>query len=318
MQQKRILITGGAGFIGSHLCEKILSLDPQNFVYCLDNFYTGNHENIAHLINHPNFKFIHHDVTQSFQLDSSVSQIYHLACPASPIHYQKDPIYTVKTSFFGALNALELAHKFSARILLASTSEVYGDPKVHPQTEKYLGNVNSFGPRACYDEGKRISETLFYDYHHQHQLDVRIARIFNTYGPKMSPDDGRVVSNFITQAIQEKPITLYGDGSQTRSFCYVDDLVNGLITLMNTQNIHYPINLGNPVEKSIKNIAEIVLNFTKSKSDLCYMPLPQDDPLLRCPDISQANNLLNWQPQVNLEDGLIKTIDYFSQKLVKN
>lgn len=318
MQQKRILITGGAGFIGSHLCEQLLSQDPENFVYCLDNFYTGSHENIAHLIDNPNFKFIEHDVIQPIHLDLPVSQIYHLACPASPIHYQKDPIYTVKTSFFGASNALELAREKGAKILLASTSEVYGDPKVHPQTEKYLGNVNSFGPRACYDEGKRISETLFYDYHHQHQVDIRLARIFNTYGPKMSPDDGRVVSNFITQAIQENPITLYGEGSQTRSFCYVDDLVNGLILLMNTPHIHHPVNLGNPVEKSIKDIAEIILNFTQSKSTLSYNSLPTDDPLLRCPDISLAKELLNWQPQINLDDGLLKTIDYFKNILVKN
>lgn len=317
MQQKRILVTGGAGFIGSHLCEKILSENSQNFVYCLDNFYTGNHENIAHLIDHPNFQFIHHDVIQAFHLDAPVSQIYHLACPASPIHYQKDPIYTTKTSFLGALNALELARETDARILLASTSEIYGDPKVHPQTENYHGNVNCFGPRACYDEGKRISETLFYDYHQQHQVDIRIARIFNTYGPKMSPNDGRVVSNFITQAIQEKAITLYGEGSQTRSFCYVDDLVNGLILLMNAPNIHQAINLGNPVEKSIKNIAEIILNLTQSKATLSYRSLPIDDPLLRCPDITLANKLLNWQPQINLEDGLLKTIEYFKNILVK-
>lgn len=308
-------MTGGAGFIGSHLCERLLSEDNQNFVYCLDNFYTGHQENINHLMDNAHFEFIHHDMLQPLEFDRSLSHIYHLACPASPVHYQKDPIYTTKTGFYGSLHALELAHKTGARVLLASTSEVYGDPKIHPQTEKYLGNVNCFGPRACYDEGKRVSETLFYDYHHQYQTDIRIARIFNTYGPKMSPNDGRVVSNFITQAIQEKPITLYGDGSQTRSFCYVDDLVKGLIALMNTSNLHSPVNLGNPVERSVKNIAEIILNFTKSKSDLSYMPLPQDDPLLRCPDISLANNLLNWHPQINLEDGLMKTIEYFTNKI---
>lgn len=316
MQQKRILVTGGAGFIGSHLCEQLLKQNTHNFVYCLDNFYTGQESNISHLkLSYANrFEFIHHDVIEPITLD--ITHIYHLACPASPVHYQKDPLYTMKTSFLGGLNMLELAKKMGAKMLFASTSEVYGDPKVHPQTEQYFGNVNSFGPRACYDEGKRATETLMYDFHHQYGLDIRIARIFNTYGPKMNQNDGRVVSNFITQALSEKSITLYGDGSQTRSFCYVDDLVEGLIKIMETPNIHYPVNLGNPAELSIKQIAELILTLTKSQSELKYLALPQDDPLLRCPDITLAQTKLNWHPQVNLETGLKKTIDYFKTLLV--
>ncbi len=311
MQQKRILVTGGAGFIGSHLCEQLLKQNTNDFVYCLDNFYTGQKTNISHLDqSYPNrFEFLNHDVIEPITLD--ITHIYHLACPASPVHYQKDPLYTMKTSFLGGLNILELAKKSAARVLFASTSEVYGDPKVHPQTENYFGNVNSFGPRACYDEGKRATETLMYDFHHQYGLDIRIARIFNTYGPKMNQNDGRVVSNFITQALSEKSITLYGDGSQTRSFCYVDDLVDGLVKLMDTPDLHFPINLGNPVELSIKQIAELILNLTKSQSELNYLVLPQDDPLLRCPDITLAQNKLNWHPKISLEVGLQKTIDYF-------
>ncbi len=323
-QKKRILVTGGAGFIGSHLCEALLEQDPHSFVYCLDNFYTGQEANISHLAlsyGH-RFTFIHHDVIHPIlNLNNlnilEISHIYHLACPASPVHYQKDPLYTLKTNFLGGLNILELAQKTEARILFASTSEVYGDPKMHPQSEHYFGNVNSFGPRACYDEGKRAVETLMYDFHHQYGLNIRIARIFNTYGPKMQPNDGRVVSNFIMQALLEQPITLYGDGSQTRSFCYVDDLVNGLIMLMATPDIHFPVNLGNPTELQIKEIAKLILNLTKSQSNLIYQPLPHDDPLLRCPDIQLAQKTLNWQPSISLETGLKKTIDYFQCLLNK-
>lgn len=319
MQKTSILITGGAGFIGSHLCERVLLQNPSSFVYCLDNLYTGNLDNIHHLFSHPHFKFIDHDVIHPILIDihtdTPLTHIYHLACPASPVHYQKNPIYTLKTNFFGTLNVLELARNTGARLLFSSTSEVYGDPKTHPQPEAYLGNVNCFGPRACYDEGKRVAESLLYNYHHQYQVDIRLARIFNTYGPKMSPHDGRVISNFITQALQEKPITLYGDGSQTRSLCYVDDLVDGLIALMNTPDLHYPVNLGNPVEKTIRDIADLILTLSKSNSPLSFQPLPQDDPLLRCPDISLAQSLLHWQPKVSLEQGLNKTLHYFKARL---
>lgn len=313
MQQKKVLVTGGSGFIGSHLCEKLLKQDPNIFVYCLDNFYTGKESNIAELKLDNRFELIDHDIIHPIDLE--VTHIYHLACPASPVHYQKDPIYTLKTNFLGGLNVLELAKKTKARILFASTSEVYGDPKMHPQSEHYCGNVNSFGPRACYDEGKRVVESLMYDFHQQHKVDIRIARIFNTYGPKMNQDDGRVVSNFITQALLEKPITLYGEGTQTRSFCYVDDLVNGLIRLMETPGLHFPINLGNPTEKTIKEIAEMVLDFTKSQSELVYQALPQNDPLLRRPDISLAIEKLAWQPSITLDTGLQKTIAYFKTLL---
>ena len=302
----RILVTGGAGFVGSHLCERLLADGAS--VLCVDNFFTGTRDNVEHLLPHPHFELMRHDVT--FPLHVEVDAIYNLACPASPVHYQYDPVKTTKVSVLGALNMLGLAKRTRARILQASTSEVYGDPNVHPQPEAYWGNVNPIGPRSCYDEGKRCAETLFFDYHRQHAVDIKVARIFNTYGPRMHPNDGRVVSNFIVQALTGRDITLYGDGSQTRSFCYVDDLVDGLMRLMAANTIG-PINLGTPVEFSMMELARLVLELTGSRSRLVHMPLPQDDPRQRRPDISQARALLNWQPATRLQDGLQRTIAYF-------
>jgi len=307
----RILVTGGGGFIGSHLCDRLLSEDKQ--VICLDNFYTGNKENIQRLFQNVNFELIRHDIT--FPIYLEIDQIYNLACPASPVHYQFDPVQTIKTSVHGAINVLGLAKRTRSRILQASTSEVYGDPNVHPQKEEYWGNVNPIGPRACYDEGKRAAETLFFDYYRQHNLDIRVVRIFNTFGPNMSMNDGRVVSNFITQAINNKPITIYGDGSQTRSFCYVDDLVTGLIKMMEQDEFSGPINLGNPEEITIKQLAEEIIEICNSKSNIIYKPLPQDDPLRRRPDISLANKKLDWRPKYKRTDGLLKTINYFKDLL---
>lgn len=304
---KRILVAGGAGFIGSHLCKALLTMGHQ--VTCLDNFYTGNRRNLLAYLEHPHFTLLEQDVCTPLNIPTDL--IFNLACPASPIHYQKDPIYTMKVNFLGALHLLENADRYKATFLQASTSEVYGDPSVHPQSESYWGNVNCFGPRACYDEGKRCAETLSYDFHHQKNLDIRIARIFNTYGPQMDPLDGRVVCNFIVQALKGEDLTIYGTGLQTRSFCYVSDLVNGLISLASTPNIHTPINLGNPVEYTMLEIAEKIIQLTNSKSKIAHHPLPQDDPTQRKPNIQQAKTLLNWQPEVYLEEGLEKTIHYF-------
>ena len=306
--RKRILVTGGAGFIGSHLCERLL--EEGNEVICVDNFFTGSKENIKHLLGNPYFEVLRHDIT--FPLYVEVDEIYNLACPASPIHYQFDPVQTTKTSVMGAINMLGLAKRLKIRILQASTSEVYGDPTVHPQKEDYWGNVNPIGPRACYDEGKRCAETLFFDYHRQHNLDIKVVRIFNTYGPRMLPNDGRVVSNFIVQALKGEDITVYGDGSQTRSFCYIDDMVDGIIKMMNSpKGFTGPVNLGNPSEVSILELAEMILKLTKSKSKIVFKPLPQDDPKQRQPDITLAKSQLNWEPKVPLQEGLIKTIEYF-------
>lgn len=302
----RIIVTGGAGFIGSHLCKALL--DQNHEVVCVDNLYTGSKKNIQLLLKNPKFEFIQQDITEP--IDDSADQIYNLACPASPVHYQKDPVYTFKTSVFGTYNVLELAHSCKARVLQASTSEVYGDPLEHPQKESYWGHVNPIGVRSCYDEGKRAAETLCMDFSRQFEVDVRIARIFNTYGPNMAPDDGRVVSNFIMQALQNKPITVYGTGDQTRSFCFVSDLVDGLMKLMNS-NITTPVNLGNPDEFTINELAEKVISLTKSKSKLVYKPLPQDDPRQRKPDISLAKSKLKWSPSVKLTEGLKNTIGYF-------
>jgi UDP-glucuronate decarboxylase len=308
--RKRILITGGAGFIGSHLSERLVGAGHD--VICLDNFFTGTKENILKLLDYPNFELLRHDVT--FPLYVEVDEIYNLACPASPVHYQYDPVQTTKTSVHGAINMLGLAKRTGAKIFQSSTSEVYGDPVVHPQAENYRGNVNPIGPRACYDEGKRCAETLFFDYYRQHNLKIKVARIFNTYGPRMQPNDGRVISNFIVQALRGDPITIFGDGSQTRSFCYIDDLVDGFISLMDASNdITGPINMGNPREFSIKQLAELVIEITGTKSTLIYEDLPEDDPLQRCPDISLAQHRLNWQPAVELEKGLQQTVDYFSR-----
>lgn len=306
----RILVTGGAGFIGSFLCERLLDQGAE--VLCVDNFFTGTRSNVAHLMSNPRFELMRHDVT--FPLFVEVDQIYNLACPASPVHYQFDPVQTTKTSVHGAINVLGLAKRTRAKILQASTSEVYGDPEIHPQTEDYWGNVNPIGPRSCYDEGKRCAETLFFDYHRQHGLEVKVARIFNTYGPRMHPNDGRVVSNFIMQALRGQDITLYGDGEQTRSFCFVDDLVDGLIRLMDTgPETTGPINLGNPTEFTIRELAELVIELTASGSQLVHKPLPQDDPRQRQPDITRAKAALDWQPTVKLRDGLQKTIEYFRE-----
>ncbi len=308
MNRKRILVTGGAGFIGSHLCERLLR--EGNEVLCVDNFYTGRKANIAHLMGNPYFEILRHDIT--FPLYVEVDEIYHLACPASPVHYQFDPVQTTKTSVHGSINMLGLAKRLRVKILLASTSEVYGDPTVHPQPETYWGNVNPIGPRACYDEGKRCAETLFFDYHRQHKLKIKVARIFNTYGPRMHPNDGRVVSNFIVQALKNMDITVYGDGSQTRSFCYVDDMVEGLIRLMNSpDDFTGPVNLGNPYEISILELARKVIEFTNSKSKIIFKELPPDDPKQRRPDITLARKVLGWEPKIDFEDGLRRTIDYF-------
>jgi UDP-glucuronate decarboxylase len=308
--KSRILVTGGAGFIGSHLCERLLQQGHE--VLCVDNLYTGARRNVHHLLSNPRFELLRHDVC--FPLYVEVDEIYNLACPASPIHYQLDPVQTTKTSVHGAINMLGLAKRMKAKILQASTSEVYGDPSVHPQAEDYWGNVNPIGPRSCYDEGKRCAETLFFDYHRQHGLTVKVARIFNTYGPRMHPDDGRVVSNFIVQALQNRDITVYGDGSHTRSFCYVDDLVDGLMRLMRTTDgITGPVNLGNPGEFAMRELAEIVIDLTGSSSRIIHMQLPVDDPKQRRPDISKANELLGWKPTVPLREGLLKTIDYFER-----
>jgi UDP-glucuronate decarboxylase len=305
---KRILVTGGAGFLGSHLCERLL--DEGNDVLCVDNFFTGTRQNILHLLDNPRFELLRHDIT--FPLYVEVDQVYNLACPASPIHYQHDPIQTTKTSVHGAINMLGLAKRLNIPILQASTSEVYGDPSIHPQTEDYWGHVNPIGPRSCYDEGKRCAETLFFDYHRQLGLKIKVARIFNTYGPRMHPNDGRVVSNFIVHALKGLPITIYGDGSQTRSFCYVDDLIDGLVALMNSpDSVTGPVNLGNPVEFTIGELARHVLEKTGSKAQLEYCDLPADDPKQRQPDISKARELVGWEPKVALGDGLEMTIAYF-------
>jgi UDP-glucuronate decarboxylase len=305
---KRILVTGGAGFLGSHLCERLLN--ERHEVICVDNFYTGRRANIAHLVSNTYFEVMRHDIT--FPLYAEVDEIYNLACPASPIHYQFDPVQTTKTSVHGAINMLGLAKRIKAKILQASTSEVYGDPSVHPQQESYWGNVNPIGIRSCYDEGKRCAETLFFDYHRQHKLRIKIARIFNTYGPKMHPNDGRVVSNFIMQSLRNEEITVYGDGSQSRSFCYVDNLVDGLIRLMNSpDDFTGPVNLGNPVEFTILELAEKVVAMTGSKSKISFKPLPSDDPRQRQPDITLAKEKLGWDPNIKLEEGLQKTVEYF-------
>ena len=307
----KILITGGAGFIGSHLCERLLG--EGHDVICLDNFFTGRRENIFPLLDNPRFELVRHDVIEPILLE--VDQVYNLACPASPIHYQYNPVKTVKTNVMGAINMLGLAKRVRARILQASTSEVYGDPLVHPQTEDYWGNVNPIGLRSCYDEGKRLAETLMMDYHRQNQVDTRIARIFNTYGPRMLEDDGRVVSNFVVQALRGEPLTLYGEGSQTRSFCYVDDLVEGLIRLMNADDLHQPVNLGNPGEFTIKQLAEEVRRICGSDSELTYLPLPEDDPRQRKPDITTAQSVLGWIPKVPLAEGLERTVQYFRERV---
>ncbi len=310
----RILVTGGAGFLGSHLCERLVK--EGNDVICVDNLFTGTKENIASLMGNPYFEFIRHDVTQPLYVE--VDQIYNLACPASPIHYQYNPIKTTKTSVYGAMNMLGLAKRTKARILQASTSEVYGDPEVHPQPEAYRGCVNTMGIRSCYDEGKRVAETLFFDYHRQHDVDIKIMRIFNTYGPRMHPNDGRVVSNFIVQALRGEDITIYGDGSQTRSFCYVDDLLEGMIRLMNSRKEFIgPVNIGNPQEFTIKQLARMIIELIGGKSELVYQSLPQDDPMQRKPVIDLAKQELDWEPIVQLEEGLIKTIDYFRTLLDK-
>jgi UDP-glucuronate decarboxylase len=308
LSHNRALVTGGSGFLGSHLTDRLLARGQE--VLCVDNLFTGQKRNVAHLHGNPKFEFLRHDVT--FPLFVEVDQIWNLACPASPIHYQHDPVQTTKTSVHGAINMLGLAKRLGAKILQASTSEVYGDPAVHPQTEDYWGNVNPIGPRSCYDEGKRCAETLFFDYHRQHSLRIKVIRIFNTYGPRMHPNDGRVVSNFIVQALRGEGITIYGDGMQTRSFCYVDDLIDGMIRLMDTgDDITGPINIGNPGEFTMIELAEIVLRLTGSKSKLVRMPLPADDPKQRKPDITRARSQLGWEPKVKLEDGLKETIDYF-------
>ena len=306
----RILVTGGAGFLGSHLCDRLVA--EGHDVLCLDNFFTGGKENVAHLLGKSNFELIRHDLVQPIFLE--VDQIYNLACPASPIHYQYNPVKTVKTSVMGAIHMLGLAKRVNARILQASTSEIYGDPTVHPQTENYWGNVNTIGIRCCYDEGKRCAETLFFDYHRQNNVDIRVVRIFNTYGPRMHPNDGRVVSNFIVQALDNRDITIFGDGTQTRSFCYVDDLIEGMIRMMNRPGDFIgPVNLGNPCEFSMLELAEKIIGLTQSQSKIVFGPLPQDDPRQRRPDITLAKEKLKWEPKIDLEDGLKKTITYFKQ-----
>lgn len=325
---KRILITGGAGFIGSHLCERLINDGHE--VICLDNYFTGNKENVSHLMNHHRFELIRHDITEPILMEAD--WIFNLACPASPIHYQYNPVKTIKVNVLGALNMLGLAKRVKARILQASTSEIYGDPDVHPQKEEYWGNVNPVGKRSCYDEGKRVAETLFFDYMRQNKVDIKVVRIFNTYGPRMRSDDGRVVSNFIVQALKNEPITMYGDGSQTRSFCYIDDMIEGLIRMMDYETGEYtrepdytkqylsgypgPINLGNPHEVSIYSIAKLVTELAGSKSEIVFRPLPEDDPKRRCPDITKAKGILEWQPYVQLEEGLQKTVEYFRKKII--
>ncbi len=310
--RKRILVTGGAGFLGSHLCERLLRTGHD--ILCLDNFFTGTKDNVVHLLSHSNFELLRHDVT--FPLFVEVDEIYNLACPAAPIHYQYDPVQTTKTCVHGAINMLGLAKRVKAKILQASTSEVYGDPQVHPQTENYWGHVNPLGIRACYDEGKRCAETLFFDYWRQYDLRIKVARIFNTYGPRMQPNDGRVVSNFVIQALKGEPITIYGDGTQTRSFCYVDDLVDGLIRFMDSGDEHVgPINLGNPGELTIRQVAEMIIAITGSSSVLVSKPLPSDDPMRRCPDIARARDILGWQPTIEFSKGLERTIAYFRERL---
>ena len=310
--RKSVLVTGGAGFLGSHLCDRLIEAGCE--VLCLDNFFTGAKRNIEHLIGHARFELMRHDVT--FPLYVEVDQIYNLACPASPIHYQHDPVQTTKTSVHGAINMLGLAKRLKCRIFQASTSEVYGDPSVHPQTEDYWGNVNPIGPRSCYDEGKRCAETLFFDYWRQHRLEIKVARIFNTYGPRMHPNDGRVVSNFIVQALKGEPVTIYGDGSQTRSFCYVDDLIEGVLRLMaSPPNLTGPINLGNPAEFTMRELAELIIDLTSSRSKLVHAPLPPDDPKQRQPDITRATEQLGWEPVIALREGLQPTIQYFDRML---
>lgn len=310
--RKRILVTGGAGFLGSHLCEKLIQQGHD--ILCVDNYYTGNKENILSLLDNPHFELMRHDVT--FPLYVEVDEIYNLACPASPIYYQQDPVQTTKTSVHGAINMLGLAKRVKAKILQASTSEVYGDPKIHPQTENYWGNVNPIGIRSCYDEGKRCAETLFFDYRRQHNLRIKVARIFNTYGPRMHPNDGRVVSNFIVQVLKGESVTVYGDGKQTRSFCYVDDLIDGLVKLMNTpDDFTGPVNIGNPEEFTILELAEEIIKITGSKSKIIFKPLPSDDPMQRCPDITLARGKLDWTPKTKLKEGLVKTIAYFDHLL---
>ncbi len=312
MRKKRVLVTGGAGFLGSNLCDRLIA--DGNDVICVDNLFTGSKDNIRHLLGNPYFEFIRHDVIQPIYVECD--QIYNLACPASPLWYQKDPIYTTKTSIYGAFNSLGLAKRTGARILQTSTSEVYGDPECNPQTEDYRGCVNTIGPRSCYDEGKRVAETLFFDYHRQHGVDIKVMRIFNTYGPRMDIGDGRVVSNFIVQALKGEDITIYGDGSQTRSFCYVDDLIEGMVRLMNSRDgFTGPVNIGNPGEFTIKQLAEIVIELTGSKSKLVYKELPVDDPTQRRPDITLAKKELNWEPTVQLKNGLVSTIAYFEKLL---
>jgi UDP-glucuronate decarboxylase len=315
LTRKRIMVTGGAGFLGSHLCERLIAQGHD--VLCVDNYFTGRKDNISHLMHLPQFEAMRHDIT--FPLYVEVDEIYNLACPASPIHYQFDPVQTTKTSVIGAINMLGLAKRVKAKIFQASTSEVYGDPTVHPQTEDYRGNVNPLGPRACYDEGKRAAETLFFDYNRQHKVLIKVVRIFNTYGPRMHPNDGRVVSNFIMQALRGEPITLYGDGSQTRAFCFVSDLVEGFLRLMDTpDDVTGPVNIGNPHEIPVRELAERIIRLTGSKSTIEYRPLPQDDPTQRCPDITLARKLLKWEPTVALDDGLNRTIAYFANMLTKN
>lgn len=310
--RKRVLVTGGAGFVGSHLCTRLLREGCD--VLCVDNYFTGRRDNILHLLDNPHFEVMRHDIT--FPLYVEVDEIYNLACPASPVHYQFDPVQTTKTSVMGAINMLGLAKRTRSKVLQASTSEVYGDPEVHPQTEDYRGRVNSLGPRACYDEGKRCAETLFFDYHRQHGLRIKVARIFNTYGPRMHPGDGRVVSNFIVQALRREPLTVFGDGRQTRAFCYIDDLIDGLMRLMaSPDEVIGPVNLGNPVEVPMIELAEVVLRLTNSPSSIVYRPLPTDDPVQRCPDIRRARERLGWEPRVHLDEGLSRTIAYFAEIL---
>jgi len=309
--QKRILVTGGAGFLGSHLCDRLLSSGAE--VICLDNFFTGSRSNVAHLLSEPRFEVVRHDIVQPLLLE--VDQIYNFACPASPIHYQYNPVKTIKTNVMGTINMLGLAKRVRARILQASTSEVYGDPKEHPQKECHWGHVNPIGPRSCYDEGKRVAETLMMDYHRQNGVDIRIVRIFNTYGPRMAIEDGRVVSNFIVQALRNEPITIYGKGTQTRSFCYVSDLIEGVCRLMNTEDLTGPVNIGNPGELTIRELADLVVSLTASRSEIIHRPLPQDDPIQRQPDITRAKEKLGWQPAVSLEEGLRATIAYFEKTL---